>query len=360
MKNLFIGSTPFQIFNISNMVLSKFYNDENDIFILKFSESSVEFYHQLKKSKIFKNVFLIDFGESKNKLMYISHRIEAINNIKKNIPTQKIYDSIFLVCTEIYSKSIYYYYHQINNKIKLYIYEDGTGTYLNVLTLLRKKIGHRILKYKYKFDLIDRCEAVFVYQPRCMIDQLKNIKVEKLPTIVREDILAQKMINLLEIEEEESLFEKWIFFESDFKEKDILNLQNRIEIIIFNIVNKEFCIKKHPNAKKINVNKKIKYIKSYAGFELLNLKKSYENNVLISISSSACVLPKLIFNEEPYVIFLYKLIKERNDNYKKFDKFVKEIKKIYVKKERVKIPNSEKELFEIINELYKNHNNLLL
>ena len=80
-----------------------------------------------------------------------------------------------------------------------------------------------------------------------------------------------------------------------------------------------------------------------------------DDNVLLSICSSAQIMPKILYDKEPWIIFTYKLYGlEKSNVYKnRFKPIIEMIKQKYRNMNKVVEPGSIKELEEVINYIMK-------
>ena len=64
--------------------------------------------------------------------------------------------------------------------------------------------------------------------------------------------------------------------------------------------------------------------------------------ILIGTFSTAQLMPKVLGDKEPYIIFLYKVVfdTEKNKNWNEWDKFVDLFKSFYRKPERIYVPEN--------------------
>jgi hypothetical protein len=77
-----------------------------------------------------------------------------------------------------------------------------------------------------------------------------------------------------------------------------------------------------------------------------------DDRCLVSINSTALFNPKLLFDQEPYIIFVYKLVKLFYD-WSLFEGTIKLFVEEYRDKEKIMIPESIEELREYLDR-YKN------
>lgn len=77
------------------------------------------------------------------------------------------------------------------------------------------------------------------------------------------------------------------------------------------------------------------------------MESSADTYILISYISTALATPKLMFDKEPYILLLYRLVESTVD-VSSVDNYYRELKKLYTNPERVFIPETEEELMRSI------------
>ena len=75
-----------------------------------------------------------------------------------------------------------------------------------------------------------------------------------------------------------------------------------------------------------------------------------ENHVLIGYYSTSQLMPKIIADKEPFVIFAYKLMTTKEGEYRfaSYEEFINLVKNKYRDKNKIYIPKDENELIEVI------------
>ncbi len=348
-KNLFIASTHYQLINVINMVMTFYNNDENDIVLLKINDKCSELYDICSKSLLFNNISIVDIGNQyeKNKFKYIKKRIIFAKKVKKYIENPlKEYDCIFIVDTEIFSKAIFYHYRKLNYKTKLVYYEDGTGSY-SYLFLKNKRIFNKILlKVLFGYNLDRKCSLLYVYEPSLVQNDYKNIVIKKLPKLnVDGEVYGLLRKLYLGFKSEQIIGSKdVIIFDSDWNKKSISDFQKSIFSVL---IDKYGAVMKlHPSSAKNKYGTNVSYWNSKIGFEMELLLGNFQGNTLISVFSTACIVPKLVFDTDLEVIFLYKIIDSKLKMFSNSDKFVSSI--IKNMGANVIVPDSKEELYNLL------------
>lgn len=139
-----------------------------------------------------------------------------------------------------------------------------------------------------------------------------------------------------------------IFLEAWFNELDKYRFQRELLQIIMEAIDpKDVGIKRHPN----NIHNEQLYYKNniiegISSFELNNIYYSLNDKILISIISTASLTPKIIYDEEPYVIFLFKIFWSRYyyPEWRDTEKVIHKIKRSYDDPSKIMIPETISEL----------------
>lgn len=120
-----------------------------------------------------------------------------------------------------------------------------------------------------------------------------------------------------------------------------------MELIDFFIKSsKSFCIKLHPRSNLVLERQFISNTTST--IEMICMNADVSSNVFISVLSTVGISPKIMFDQVPIVIYLYKIIGLDKSNLinKEYFEFIENISKKY---DRIFIPETFGELREILN-----------
>lgn len=125
---------------------------------------------------------------------------------------------------------------------------------------------------------------------------------------------------------------------------EFLNMEKEILLFLIQAEPENFIFREHPRC--VNQLKRYpcKYDDSGAAWECICIDDISEESVLIGMSSTALITPKLLFGKEPYLVFLYKLYPHNQEYINICDDIAKNICSIYEKPEKVFCPDSITEL----------------
>lgn len=368
---LFVCSTPIQIINVINLTVSNFNLKNIDLIILDHALENKKYYEALKQIDIFNNIQFLETshitgGVNKYRLIrYLKAGLKLLNKSKLEIKINNYgynYDKFFISSPDLPSQLIYYYMKNKNNKIQLFMIEEGTFAYsfFNQKETILKKVYTKII---FKQNMNKNYIGAYVYKPEYMIINKKinkEIYIKKIPAIDKSNKLLLQILDEITANNNDNykfkINEKIIFFEQVFPFEKINNDTSVLFKEITKILPiKDIIVKLHPRTKNAEFGNEIKEFKTTTPFEVLNLNNSMKNKVLISVFSTACLNPKIMFNEEPIVILLFKLLDLRsmtNFNETTYD-IAYNVKESYTSK-KFFIPETIGELEFILNNI-SNH-----
>lgn len=347
-KILIVCSNNYTLFNALNLQKFFFNNSYEKLVIDLIFITRTDIQHgpieKLKKKNLFNFVYICTYLNKftifKKILFYFFPHKFLINFNKKKdyISPQNEYD---LVITQSFFLALVT--KKIHKNNKFFLFDEGLSSYTG-REINKSRIYYFIFNNFFKLKL----EGIY----------LRNIKLAcyKLKNFIQIDNkfdLPKKV--LLEIFDLKNQYSRVLYFNSPLygvfnlinnkryqNKNKSLNLLKKIEKNLIKFLNdKDFEIVNHPL---IETNNNF-------FFELGFLDRRLSNkNVLISFVSTACISPKILFNYEPNIIFLNRLLKIDFFN---LDKLIFNLNKIYNHKKKIYTPKNFLELENIINGICK-------
>ena len=361
--------TPYQIINA--IVLTKTnINEKADLYINIELKNAKQIKNNLQKINIFNKIIIINekiYWNTNNNNIYntfvkIFNYIRA-KKIVKNITNNVFYNKVYLYSKNRSGMLVYLTMNKYGN-CELAYYEDGIGSYYNknLYTLRYRDYLLRKVLFNTSNDLNQI--PLYVYSPELYrnigIMPFSNIK--KIPSF-NIHLELKPLLNIIFDYKKNDLFKENIII-IDAKKENILNDENQTKAFkIYDYINQELSfygviIKKHPSDKTNNKLKIKEFEKNDIPFEIFCLNNNLSNKVLITIASSAVFTPKLLFNQEPYLVLLHNLFSFKNgygcESFKLIDFVYQKCKNLYRSKNKIFIPNSLKELKDCI-DIIKNN-----
>lgn len=348
MNNIYVCTTQYHLFNIINIIHGFYQNDNNILIILDCIPSLVEKIHnQAVKSEMFTKVKIVKVGQIKGDFKSYFSSIKCILFPRSIMLNFENVDRIFITGTEIYSRIIAFMVLKDKNT-KLFFYEDGMGSYDTLLSDQAMNRSNRILKWRFGYYLINRCVAIYVYKPEYVGVNKYNILVERIPTIVVKSTWAYELKRIFGQKSESFPHEEIVYFDAWFNSEEEKTENGKIVSEIIATFLEKLIIKPHPsNLEEWLGTERVKVFDSTTAFETLCLTEDVNNRTLISPFSTACILPKMIFDEEPRIILTYRLYRKYSTEWKKLDDLFERVKNDYSDEEKVIIVNDLRELGNI-------------
>lgn len=354
MKRIFICSTPYHVFVcvcILNQLSKHNQKDKNDLVFINDNKEKKNIYELIKKRTMFTNVYETKPVElrKENNLSKVKTIFHYYKEPSKYIDREilyhlDIYDEIYACGHERITDLLNIICHRRNKNINLFLYEEGLLSYLpNGLksSFLKKSFnflyGYNYLNYKNK--------QAYFFQPDLIsshfFSNIIKIKIDK--------IVKKNLASVFYSQDNYKIEYKYIYLEQPIN----YTMNSIIRKIILEGLANKIAIKLHPkNSKESNQLQRYE-ISGKISWEIICLNNDMEEKVFLSFHSTACFIPKLIFNQEPTIVFLYK-IKEISGyigNFKEIDSFIKKFRTLYKKPEKIFIPNTLNEMlnyFKII------------
>ena len=356
--------SKYQLMNIINYVNK--YDIENnkiDLFIYHKVLTDNELY-KLKELHLFTNIILYKDSDNCFILKKILFRIKGIINPLFLIKQLLFNKADIDIISERYDECIFSFQFMLSiaicfmtNKNNIYMIEDGAVSYFSyniedrfLTNLFYSVLGHKLTKIKPT--------KLYVNNRSLVIDEVSTCFDE----VLELDLIGEKLFNTfcyLFNCDKDSLDDykdyKIIYFNqpNDFKIKNYAIIEDSICSILKKY--KSSLYRLHPRTKRIISNiDSVDIDKSISMWDLSS--KSISNDIiLISSFSTALFTPKLLFNKEPYLIFIFCLYDNffKNKNIiNNLYKFIDRFKNSYCDKNKLCIIHDINELNSIIDKYY--------
>lgn len=353
----YICTTPFQVIVATTMAY--YASEEADIYIVPQFDEAKEYVIRLKTINIFRNVIIVDtqqiesYKTSKRRLFKYVGIIWNYLNIgkiaKKILLKDTLYKKILISSKANIGRIICFYHIKVMSEVAIYYFDDGEGSYDNPL-LYKPKIGDLILRFLlFGKRSISLSNTIYLYSPIFYNNLNINIipNTIKIPTWHKDPILLKAINNICDYSSLKEINENVILIDT-VKEECFDNNQckqyEKILRLIEGIFSEDLIYKKHPRDKNEEEGKINTYKYHNIPFEIICANCNINDKILITESSTSVSIPKLLFDSEPTIILLYKIVKSKIIEEHNSDKFYKALKSIYKDQSKVIIPKTEQEL----------------
>lgn len=380
---VFFALTNLHLFNLVNVKKKLFTDDIADLYIGKSNRLSLELVEEIKKSHLFRNVILIESPYAKKIqlfgnipfIRFIPHIFEIIIDCHKIRESLKMYSAdtaysrVFLNKLNVPAVILMDYFYKYNNNILIsYIEEGGGDMYMD-----KNMLYHQTTQWKIIFSLlhllthvksnnpryISQSDKIYVYMPE-LYSMNTGLLPTCIPTIDTDDLVIRNIIecSIREVDYDDYLRKRFFYFIShNTLNNSYVDDYSLITAILSIIPADQLLIKEHPIAFNALTDKhplnqyEPDVFVDRRNYMLESLYSCLDltNKVLITRGSAAVLHPKYMFDQEPYVIFTYKLYSRDKINDEAM--LAEDLKSCYDNKNKIIIPNSLEELKHILENL---------
>lgn len=311
-------ATPYQILCAVQLLQTIDSDFEADLCILDQFSSAKNLAEKLKKKGLFSSVFLVRYnGINKGNFFVRSCRkigtyFQYQKIAEKYFPQDTIYDEVYLSFLDFIFEFAISYYKVKNPNLAVHLFEDGTASYTYPELILKRSrswisrwIG-RLTGMPFAAEPIGR---FYVFEPKQAVPRSDGSRKDQLKKI---DLSDSGMISLYN-----ELFEfdagafpdrKFIFLEQAFNGLE----PDRYQLDFFTRIREKlspdsYVLKLHPRTVKEAYNDFYRCPNSGIPWEILCLNGNMEDRVLVCYFSTASFTPKILFGQEPELIFFLDL-----------------------------------------------------
>lgn len=306
-RKLFICSTQYQLFNCINISLDS-NNEKKDLLIIVLNSTILKDICFESLNRIFDNIYFWDVYK-KTRSSVLKARFILKNLLfcsVKGINFNNVYNDVFISGTEIYSKIIAM--KLFKSGADIHYFEDGLESYDSILDEKHKYKQDTFFKIIYQKRALDACSDLYVYRPDLVINNsykipIKHIKIAN---------YKEQNLDLTTIFSEkcQPFTKKIIFLTTWFQDYRMYGEQIEYIKWIATKFPKNYCLKLHPSDSKSDRLKEY-IVENCGNFEIANALFDMSRSIFISIISTACLTPNLIFGRTTTCIFLYKIFMKK-------------------------------------------------
>lgn len=349
MRKLAFAYTQYHLLNLINLSQTRLINDDIDLIVFNPEETgNSKILKRICKKKIFKRILIVNNyfirGNGIKKIRNIIIKMFAViknKGIINDFISGYDYDEFYTYGFNMES-TVAFNLISRNAKVKYIYYEEGIGSYIWDLSF-----GHHFY-HKLFLSLIltkipKKPDELLVYFPQMLTFSIPaSVTVNSLFQIKNAELINY----LWQYNSIPGGFKKFILIEQP-------NYDNTSQVELFHLFKKyDASVKMHPRSLFNELYSDMEIINNCNGvWEIVCLNDNIEDKVIVSLFSTACFTPKLLFDIEPIVIFLEKISTIKSVDEQIFNRTVNKLRECYRDKDRVIVPASIKELITIIEKL---------
>ena len=336
---LFICCGPYQLLNSIHYIYSIDNSAQNDLILLNMNLDQ-SFIEKLIDSRLFRRVYIVchlDVSLNWKRKIDVAKKMLFVKNmIISYIPEFDFSIEYNLLVSSTYLTdltTLFMNYYSAAG-IEMDMIEDGTGLYIEGPALWTQTHIY-IAKVFQKWYPPLKIRRIWAYQPELVLFKT-YAKISKFPKMSRtgkENKLLRSLLSGYNC----NISQPFIFLSDGIgcpvPQKDLM-LQV-LDEIIRSVGREKVIIKDHPH-NEVKYPDDVVTLEKSLPWEWYYILNEFNNKTIISGYSGAAITPKLVFDEEPKVIFINRLYENLTDKrsdvkqlYKGFSKDYKEILKGY-------------------------------
>ena len=359
-KIAIICATKYQVLNCLNYVLNQKEFDNVEYYLFMNNDQIGQFYGKLHQSKLFTQIYRYSTKKGEGGMKGVFwHIVKCVFPMRylKHCLIERFVEKKFdlLMCATL--AGIASSFALSFPEIGVFLYEDGTGSYFGSTVTNMSEKEQKL--YKLFGKDINRC----LHPERLYINNKQFCKntdcaeVIELPHL-QDTVRAHKDIFEAIFGREKNKYNelRLVYLSQPFSGYE--GLDSPVSREIMEILKKyPFAYRPHPREKKVY--EEAAYVDrpdKQNSWELICSESIGDDHILIGRCSTAQIVPKLLFNKEPYLIFTNHLFeKETGGNtYRVMDEMCADIKSKYSKPDKVFIVDRLEQIEEILKDIDSN------
>lgn len=369
MRACFIAETPYHIFNCIR--IAKSIDMPKDLYLVNLFNDSDVLVKNIGSLHLFDKVYhIIDppLHHSKIKnpvydkiriyLLTLFYYVFMDTYIKKKAPKLKTYTHLYNCHRlDFFPRVASLYLMKYKPNISFCYYDDGIGSYTDPSEMYIPKSIGKVFDYIISNGNSSRIlYDIILNDPSFINNPDKLVKIRNISTInpfkrnEENDRIMKAVYGNNALNQNECTF---LFL--DTVKEELYTTQGRKKYIyIRNLINKIIGVNNiiyKPHPRDTDFDYSLPHFKnSNVPFEYYSYFNDLSDKVLITDCSSSAFMPKLLYNQEPTIIFLCAIMSKHLLNYIDMS-VIDSLKKIYHNKAKILVPKNIKELIEIIGKL---------
>jgi len=355
MKAFIIGR-PYHLFNTINYVVST--GSYGDAFIVNEYPQARHDFERVREAGIFERVYFVEESSLRpsgkiKELIYVCKRaLFPWRIIKRAVVEPQLSAKSEVEYSEIYSATPGTFVLTLLSvsNAKYIVIEDGAATYSGKDFLEHQSFRHRLYCLIFRNGAMNvNVDRVLVYRPE-MCKTLLSPNIEALPAISTNNERLMSAYGKVFNYDNDNYKKKYIFLSQrllglNCPDIDLLELIS--EVFSYAGIEEDYCFRLHP-AEQVNSLREETRCFPHEMWELICMKYIYDDNVLVTINSTAAFSPYKIYNREPFVIFIYRVVGLHDYDYEISEVLARNLKEQYSDPSKIYIPGNMEELRQAV------------
>ena len=365
---MYICTTPFQIMSAISLTVNR--KERADIYIDPQFADAGALAERIRKQNIFDEVVLLEGISSIQAVRSASGkaaRTRAILKLYRNIEEAakeillpgKSYQRLYATHNVFVANLLTLYISKYRIRTKICYYDDGEGSYDNRDIFRVSSLDKAAKRVSLGTKKMRSCRKYYMYSPELFqkMHPENQIPVDQLPRFNRNPEVVRMLGEIFEISPEKGISEPVIILDA-LKEVVLSPEDDRRIVALYDRLQREFgedkvIVKRHPRDSRTYENPIRTYPYTTLPFEITCLASEPSKMILVTLLSTATIMPKLLLDEEPTIILLYHLFHRLEGDDEDRDRFFALTKETYRDPDRIQIPDTEEDMDRLIREIWE-------
>lgn len=359
-------TSPFQLFAILALACDR--KESADLYIdPQFAEASL-FVERIRQTGIFMNVAQIDSKSIYDRYLsaspglvnhlQIANTYLHVEDIARCILLDGVvYRNIFLSSKAYLPRMVQLSYIRVGRSFNTYYFDDGAGTYEKDRAYRISGADGTIRRVLFGKQAIYTDYDRFVFSPNLYntLNPGHTFAVRGIRRFWENGQGGETVNRVFGISEQPRIDERVIILDQPkdelFSQEGIAEINGIYRELADAVGRDNVIVKRHPRSSTKDFGDLRYFEGNGVPFELYCLNMDMSKKVIVSFTSTAVATPKILFDQEPIVIVLSKLVKTNTGEKNLFVDYFEAVKKTYNESIRFFIPRDRDEFREFVSSL---------
>ena len=291
--NCFFATTPYQIMSAINLAMNS--GESSDLYIFNQFATADEVAEKVRATGLFEKVKVVDNDSTYSKftkktknrnlqtILFLLELLKCHRSALDVFDKEDVYEVMYASVPNLYYRVLQL--HLNKYKTKLYMYDDGLGSYTSILIVRKRKIDKIVQKVFFHRDLFKE-SVKYLYSPQ-LYKQLNNDDdvIIKIPNMYNDERYRQIVMGIFGSEtiDEPVIIIDTVKDQLMANEEEIKKAKAMYQYAYDTLGYNNVVCKRHPRDKSPEDPQK-KYMDNSIPFETSLLKNNMENKIFITIN----------------------------------------------------------------------------
>lgn len=350
-KACFACTTPYQLMGAISIAQSK--DIKGDLYVFGMFSGYDEIAERIKDYNIFREVIPVDCSRFRSlpTSRYLFHMFNYHREVLYFLPSHISYDIMYISSRAHVKLLMRHELEHRNPKMRYVMFEDGLGTYSADSHVLNSSKLRRIIEKILGWDTFKPGLTVMMATHPELVTlskKMSGISIEKMPSFRWSSENRKMLLDIFSVNNMNFINERVILFDvtrGTYKEDLGVNvglLDKCYQLMSNNFGYDSVVCKPHPRSKTKTEASVKEYQQKGVPIEILYASMDdLDSRILVGTFSTALFTPKMMFDKEPIVICLYKMVWPGNHE---LPPLYEKLCNMYQHRERIIAPKNIEEL----------------